>query len=280
MLLRLRCAALLCLPLLLPRLAYADPHYGVENLFWVLLVGGGVVLAVIILSIVLIIRSYRQPERRGLYRAQLVILVFNALVGLAVHWSMVHGGRAELLNSMLLNPFWGLVLSLGLWLNGVRWAQQALTHSWCRIWVSVAVVALGILLGLLPSLGFMEWVSHYNAGPYAGRNLPHTLAILLSVGVVLGSWAVVSRQLRAQLPAAVWQPWWQLPLLTAGLSVACTTHDTWPTFVFTSYLLLNLTTLLSISGQTLLLNWGLGVVALRILRPAYYAPDNPALPAA
>ena len=254
--------ALLLLVLLPPLLAHADPLDAIGEVLGIALVAGAALLTLVVLTLVLVVLAYLQPQRRGLYYAQLVLLALNGPVGLVL-LAATQALREWL--PVAINPSWQLVLPLGVWLNAVRWAQQAQADTWRRWWASVAVAALTSLLLVPWSLGLNSWLMHH---PNPSQALIGGIFLLLSLVVALVSWAIVIRQLRAVMPAAVWQPWWLPPLLVALLGATYTVFTTSLSFAFITSIQMQPLLLLRIGGQSLVSSWVVGVLALLVLRPA------------
>lgn len=203
--------SLLAAALLAPLLAHADALGAaalgklVEN----------VLMLIYALELGLVVLSYLRPASAVLYWAQLGLggLCFW-LGGILLHGSRetMQGGSSPLEGSDLL---FVLLLMVGAWLNGVRWARTAPPGWLGGLAAAVAAFALHCLVLVL--VGGRD--SYYTFGPSHGMypGQPSVLGFAVELLAGIGAWGVIRWQLGATAWAACSQLRWRVPLLAAAV---------------------------------------------------------------
>lgn len=202
---------LLAAALLAPLLARADA-LGAAAL-------GGLIESVLLLlyalALGLVVLSYLRPTSAGLYRAQLGLggLCFW-LGGIVLHISRatLQGGSSSLDAS---SSLFVVLLMVGAWLNGARWARTAPPGWLGGLAAAVAAFALHCLGLFLVGGRDSYYTFSPNHGLYPGH--PSVLGFAVEMVASLGAWGVVRWQLGATTWAALTQPRWRVPLLAIAV---------------------------------------------------------------
>lgn len=179
---------------------------------------GGVIafflLLVYLLALGLVVLAYLRPASAGLYSAQLVLggLCFW-IGGIVLHISRetLNGASDRLTTTDFL---FVVLLMVGAWLNGVRWARNARPGWLPPLGAAVAAFALHCLvLFLVGSNGYYSFSP--NDGLYPATPSFFNFVVELVAGI--GAWGVVRWQLGETTRPAFWQPRWRAPLLAVGV---------------------------------------------------------------
>lgn len=174
-----------------------------------------VLLLLYVLALGLVVLAHLRPTSAGLYGAQLGLggLCFW-LGGLALHISR-ETMRGDITSLDTVDSLFVVLLMVGAWLNGVRWARTA-PPGW-RPALAAAVAAFALHCLALSVVGGHG--SYYTFSPSDGLHpgQPSVLGFVVELVAGIGAWGVVRWQLEASAPAAFGPPRWRTPLLAVGV---------------------------------------------------------------